>query len=444
MMTKSAVRPQIVYTKLIDPRIPLKYIVPFILGFVGCTPSVDDQGTTNPLVTFDDDDDKPTDTAVPLQDLTGQKGSIVVTHYPSSFGFDDETYTAVGLFTDGDGGLLNMSHCLLLASPCVTELPAIGESITEDPSATTFLNSIGFYDVGDPIFVGDHTLNIDPNYTVEVYISSLSGFGTGTGIQLDGDFMPYAGSDDFAFTDMIDATSPPIDAELVVGPGETVDFAWTPGGAGDVYLTVADTLHHLDDSGAFTLNVDDLELAAPLATVYAQLSRQTHTEVDAAGNTLQVQTTSEQWYTVNYEDLEGWTELELDVSWTEDCDGAKLISPIAPGQYYGDLTDLVDDHDLGYNNPTTGWATEGFEGVTAFDLLAGQTLTATMKQIVYDAAVYVLDDDCDPSNPLAGTDDTLDGQEEVVEYTATDDETVYLVLDGWFEGGTFSLVVDVQ
>ena len=427
----------------------MKHIAPFSLTLalisLGCGNDDTAEPTTDSLLTFEgDDDDDRTDTAIPPQDLTGQKGSIVISHTPPSVDFEDESFTAIGLFTDADGGLLNMSHCLLGGSPCVVEWPDVGESITADPNDTAFLNGVGFYDVGDPIFVGDHTVNIDPGFTVEVYLASLTGFGTGTGIELDGDFMPYTGTDDFTFTDLMEATAPPTDEALVVGPGDTIDFAWTPGTTGEVYLTVGDTIHRLDDNGAHTLNVDDLELEAPLDTAYAQLLRQTHTEVDAAGNTLQVQTISEQWYTLNYEDLAGWTELEVDVNWSDDCEGSKLVSPIAPGQYYGDLTDLLDDHDLGYNNPTTGWATEGFEGVSAVSLLAGQTLTATMKQVVYDAAVYILDDACDPNNPLAGTDDTLDGEEEVVEYTATDDETVYLVMDGWYQGGTFSLVLDVQ
>ena len=423
----------------------LTYSLPLLLVLFACGSDGDgSEPTTDTLIDFGDDDDDRTDTAVPLQDYVGNVGSIFVVHYLPSMGYETETFLAAGLFTDTDGGLLNMTQCLVFGGLCIDAYPAVGDSAAPDPS-TDFLNGLSFFDVGDPILVGDNPVNIDAGFTVPVYLSSsLSDFGTGTGIQLDGDYMPYSGTDDFTFTDVIETTSPPTDETTVVGPDDTVDFAWTPGGNGEVYLTVNELIYHLDDTGSYLMTLDELDLDAPLDVISASLSRQTLTEVDAAGNTIQVQTVSEQVFSLAYEDTEGWTELELDVSWAEDCDGSKLLTPIAAGQYYGDLTDLIDDHDLGYNNPTTGWATEGFEGVSAVTLQAGETLTATMKQTVYDAAVYILDDGCDPGDPLAGTDDTLDGEEEVVEYTATDDETVYLVMDGWFEGGTFSLVLDIQ
>jgi hypothetical protein len=256
--------------------------------------------------------------------------------------------------------------------------------------------------------------------------------------------MPYEGSDDFTYAGAIEVTAPPTDQRMVIEPGDVVDFEWVGGGTGDVYLTVGGTLHHLDDNGAFSLVIDDLGLSAPITETTARLARRTSTRVDAAGNTIQVETISEQWFYLDYQDLDGWDEMVLDATWSETCDGAISLASIPAGQYYGDLTDMDDDHDLGYNNPTTGWASPGYEGVAAVDLLAGQTLTATMKQTTLDASVYILDSGCDPANPLAGTDDTLDGEEEVVEYTATIDETVYLVLDGWFEGGTFSLVLGIQ
>jgi hypothetical protein len=415
----------------------------FVLSACGNDGAGDDPATDT-LITFEGDDDDATDTAVPLQDYVGNVGSIFVVHYPPSMNYEADQVIAAGLFTDADGGIINMTQCLVFGGLCIDAYPAVGESAEPNPN-TDFLNAVTFYDVGDPILVGDNPVNIDAGFTVPVYLNAnLSDFGTGTGIQFDGDYMPYSGTDDFAFTDLIETSSPPTDETTVVGPGDTLDFSWTAGGTGEVYLTVNEIIYQLEDTGDYSLTLDDLVLSAPLDVVSASLSRQTHTEVDAAGNTIQVQTVSEQVFSIAYEDVEGWTELELDVSWSEDCDGAELLSPIPAGQYYGDLTDLLDDHDLGYNNPTTGWATEGFEGVSAVALLAGETLTATMKQTTYDAAVYILDDDCDPSEPLAGTDDTLNGEEEVVEYTATDDETVYLVMDGWFEGGTFSLVLDIQ
>ena len=399
---------------------------------------------TDTLITFEgDDDDDRTDTAVPLQDLTGQTSSITVIHWPPAVDFETGGYASAGLFTDLDGGIKNLSQCLLFGGPCVVDWPAVDASSTPDPD-TAFLNAAAFYYVGDPIDVAGETLSIDPNYTVEVYFGEPSNFGTNGGISLDGDFMPYEGSDDFNFADPMVATSPATDARLVVGPGDTVDFTWEPGTTGDVYLTIGDTIHHLADDGAHTLNIDDLGLEAPLATTSARLARMTHSEVDAAGNTLQVTTLSEQWYYLDYEDLAGWAELNLGDEWAETCTDALGLASIPVGQYYGDLTSMEDDHDLGDQNPTTGWATVGYEGVTAVDLVAGQTLTATMKQTVLDAAVYILDSGCDVDDPLAGADDTFNGEEEVVEYTATSDETVYLVLDGWFEGGTFSLVLDIQ
>ncbi len=417
-------------------------LVAVALLLASCTEEVEPADTTDTLIDFDDDDER-TDTAVPLQDLTGMTGSIVVIHWPESADTDSDSYTAAAMFTDGDGGILNLTHCLLYGVPCVTSWPAAGDSEDPEPDMT-FLDSASFFDAGDPITVGPDALYIDPNWGVEIYFGDPSSFGTTGGIILDGDFMPYEGSDDFTYADAMQATAPPTDERLTVGPGDSVDFEWVAGGTGDVILTIGDTVSHLEDDGAFSLEIDDLALDAPFTTAEARLARITNTEVDAAGNALQVETMSEQWFYLDYEDLAGWTELVLDSEMSETCDDAASLDPLPAGQYYGDLTDMENDHDLGYDNPTTGWATEGFEGVSAVSLLAGETLTATMRQTVFDASVYILDDSCDVDNPLAGTDDTLDGEEEVVEYTASDDETVYLVMDGWLEGGSFSVVLTIQ
>jgi len=405
--------------------------------------TVDDDTTIDGLITFDDDDDEPTDTAVPLQDYTGMTGTIVVVHWPASVNSEDESYSGAALFTDLDGGLLNGAHCILYGAPCVIEWPAVGESLIPEID-TSFLNAAEFFEVGDAIDVGSDSFPIDPNYTVPVYIGVPTGFGTTGGIALDGDYMPYEGTDDFTYAGAMEVTSPPTDTRIEVTTGDSIDFAWTPGGEGEVILTVKGTIYHLDDTGSFTLDVDDIGFFAPLDTTSVQLSRVTNSEIDAAGNTIQIETRSEQWFYIDFEDTVGWTELTLDNEWTETCAEAIGLPPLAAGQYYGDLTGMDDDHDLGDQNDTTGWATAGFEGVSAVHLLAGETLTATMRQTVLDAAVYILDGDCDPDEPLAGTDDTFNGEEEVVEYTATNDETVYIVMDGWFEGGTFSLVLDIN
>ena len=166
--------------------------------------------------------------------------------------------------------------------------------------------------------------------------------------------------------------------------------------------------------------------------------------VDATGNAIDVQTTSQQWFSLSYEDTEGWDELIVGANFAANCADAAGLGSISSGQYYGDVALLENSHDLGDYNPTTDWATIGNDGVAKVQLLAGQTLTASYTQTVYDAAIYLLDESCDADNPTAGVDITFDAEEEVLEYTATDAITLFLVMDAWMEGSTFSMVLDIQ
>ena len=423
-------------SKVVQMRV--QHILALSLLFA-CGDKGDEDFNTEPTITFGVDT---ADSSAPPLDLTGQVGSIALIEYGATADFEAGNY-AVGLFSAENGGITNLASCLLFSGLCTDVIPALGQSAVPVPNFD-FMNSVYFYDVGD-ITAGDTTLSLDTGYQDNVFTGFPVSMGTGNaGISLDGDYLPYAGADDFAYATSLVTTSPDPLSKITVLPGEMLNIEWTAGDSGDMLLYAGDTLYHIEDNGSYSLDIDALGLRAPLDNTTVILSRETNTTVDATGNAIDVQTTSQQWFSLSYEDTEGWDELIVGANFAANCTDAAALGSISSGQYYGDVALLENSHDLGDYNPTTDWATIGNDGVAKVQLLAGQTLTASYTQTVYDAAIYLLDESCDADNPTAGVDITFDAEEEVLEYTATDAITLFLVMDAWMEGSTFSMVLDIQ
>ncbi len=117
----------------------------------------------------------------------------------------------------------------------------------------------------------------------------------------------------------------------------------------------------------------------------------------------------------------------------------------------GTFAGFSDDYDLGTGNACTGSRTIGNEPVYVVDLTAGQTLTVEAVSTAAtpeDIAVYLtpsctdIDDVC-----LAGSDvEGATATPEKVTYTATGDESVYVMVDSFYStaSGTFDLTVTVN
>ncbi len=124
------------------------------------------------------------------------------------------------------------------------------------------------------------------------------------------------------------------------------------------------------------------------------------------------------------------------------CDGAIVI---APGAFdlAGDLTAANDDYDPG-SGGCTGYAAAGNDAVYAVHLEPGDRLTATYTNVA-DGSLYLISDCADPvGSCVAGADDTVGGQDEVIDFTNEGDAAMdlYLVVDcyGSGNGGTYTLV----
>lgn len=412
-----------------------------LLALLACT---DGKDPVDPVETDTETEPDTWDTAEePPADYTGMFAHVVLLHYPVDAESEEPFYAAYGLFPEETLGAVNTALCVLAPAgdPCVSDLGAAdGPATVVDASeynATTF-------NAGDTISVGGVTLEAFDQGAV-IYFGTPEGWDGGGDVSFDGDLAPYAGSDVFSWATQLVATAPDPLQRVAVGAEPTLDFAWTPGTSGEVYLRYNTGMLHLTDDGAYTFDLGELDLVPPVDGRIVILSRATDTSFDAAGNAAHVTTSSEQWYYVDYKNDEGYSELLEETHVAETCEAAKLLAAVPAGMYYGDLTDDEADYDLGDGNPATDYATEGEDEVLRIDLLAGQKLTAELRQPWVDGAIYLLADDCDTDDPLTGADATLFGEVEEIDYTATSDQTVLLVVDSFDTGGrAYALTLTVE
>ncbi len=111
----------------------------------------------------------------------------------------------------------------------------------------------------------------------------------------------------------------------------------------------------------------------------------------------------------------------------------------------------TNDYSFAPGNICTGSATPGEDQVFIVDLLMGQTLSASLVSTAgtpEDLAIYVTKS-CDdlPTSCVAGADGQPAGlTAETITYTATADESVYIIVDSFFgnASGDFDLTVEVN
>jgi hypothetical protein len=401
----------------------------------GKTTPTEETGTPTPTETED------SGTPVPVE-LTGNVGSVYVLESLENV-YNPTFYFSAGLFGDDDGGLVNLSGCIFAGDACVTAYPAEGESEV-GTADFGFFYSAEYMDVGSSVTVDDGTMGRLVSQGLFYYQGTPSGFGTGdAGIAYDGDFAAYTGTADFTYASSLEALSPsPTDPLVIDVSTKALEFTWTPGGVGDMLFEANGTVIHLADDGSESVLVADLGFEAPLDTATLSLGRSTLSEIDANGNTIKIQTRSNQYYYATYTDFTGYTELVDGVTQADDCDAAALLTPVTPGLYWGNTANAGDDHDLGAYNDVIYWPSEGDDVVVPVALLDGQEIEVTYRQVL-DAAVYLLPASCDDDDALDGADEYIYIDPENFSYTATEDGTYYLVLDGYFPGGDY-FTVDIQ
>lgn len=110
----------------------------------------------------------------------------------------------------------------------------------------------------------------------------------------------------------------------------------------------------------------------------------------------------------------------------------------------GNTTGYADDVNL--PNTCTIYSTDGPDAIYAVTVNAGAVITATVTPTAWDVSLELIKP-CALTGPcLVGRDDGFGGGAETITYTATQQGTYYVVVDGFNPGiaGPFSLNVRVQ
>jgi hypothetical protein len=109
----------------------------------------------------------------------------------------------------------------------------------------------------------------------------------------------------------------------------------------------------------------------------------------------------------------------------------------------GSFASFTNSYELPVTNACTSSRTPGNDAIYEVQLLANQTLTATVTSgSGEDLAIYITDV-CEflPDTCIDGSDSATSGS-EVVSYTATTDESVFVIVDSYFSGLTGDFTVD--
>lgn len=131
----------------------------------------------------------------------------------------------------------------------------------------------------------------------------------------------------------------------------------------------------------------------------------------------------------------------------DSCPDAQVVS--ASGTVTDSFANFTNVYELPITNACTTSRTPGNDAVYEVSLLSGQTLTASVvstEASPEDVAIYVTDV-CEllPDACIDGSDNSIQGAESVT-YTATTDETVYVIVDSYFSGlaGSFEVTFTIQ
>jgi len=129
------------------------------------------------------------------------------------------------------------------------------------------------------------------------------------------------------------------------------------------------------------------------------------------------------------------------------CDGAGAWERCTSGSATGDLTPYHNNYDPGSGGCSSGFSEAGKDQVVKFDLQAGDVVNISYTQLNADAAIYIITDCANPvGSCVVGADDTVTGDAEVINWTATASGTYYLILDcyGTDMGGAYTLSYDLS
>lgn len=397
--------------------------------------------------TGDDDD------SVPTGPIRSDEGSFVVLSWlPSAVDEAAETQI-LGMFVETRRDILNLAQCVGSDSSfCATELPQnAGDSVLVDSLDPTLFEELATRDVGNVVSLGDWKANYAYDSAKELgfYFGAEPNVdlpGGKLGLTLDGEWGPYAGTDDISSPTAIEITShdPMVFNEFF--DVEPIPLRWVPGDQGDVYLYVSSPaeqrLYRLEDDGEFDLDLTALGLGDN-DVIDMILGRWSLATIDHDGHEIDVEIQSNQRLRGQWRTIGSRTEL-TDV-WDE-CADAEGAPGVGTGNYFGSIQGFGRDLNPG-NNGCTGFPASGVDGIIPIDLQPEDLLTVTYQLTADDASLYLLTDCSDVGSCLVGEDKTAaSGLESVVFFNESGAAVrVYAILDA-YNGVTdiFNLDIEIE
>ncbi len=141
-------------------------------------------------------------------------------------------------------------------------------------------------------------------------------------------------------------------------------------------------------------------------------------------------------------DIQHQAMTELTVADT--CSEAMSASSVTSGIYFGTtsgLTDVLDPGDGG----CTGYEALAEDGIVPITLADGESVKLEYTLAGEDASIYLLTDCNSAATCIVGADESV-GDSEELSYSNTSgaEQTLYVVLDGYFNGSDFTLSVDIH
>jgi hypothetical protein len=274
-----------------------------VIMLVGCEPAEplspppEDSGTLSG-VPVDTGTDVTTEPPFTYR-VTGQEGSVVVVNQNGAVDRPGGFYT-YGVFADDLNGVVDAAWCLK-AGVCQTEWPT-GTDVEVDLIENPFPEST-FSWVGNQIRVGEdhraHFMNdIDADVTYYSGVRRVRPSGDPLPVHLgeDGSWGPFSGGD-VNFPGQVLVVKPDPNERIDFGNLNSLDFEWTQGGQGTLFLRVngaVNKLYMLEDDGEYTLDIASLNLDSN-SSIEVAIGRYLESEtLDVNGNTLSVAGVAEQ------------------------------------------------------------------------------------------------------------------------------------------------------
>lgn len=125
------------------------------------------------------------------------------------------------------------------------------------------------------------------------------------------------------------------------------------------------------------------------------------------------------------------------------CSGAIELQRCTSGSLEGDTSTANDDYDPGIPGPScTGYTASGRDVVYFINAMAGDVFDLTYRQLNTDTSFYIVTDCSDVSGScVAGADETVPPDPEVIRYTVPTSGVYYIVLDSYSHasGGLWTL-----